>query len=37
MHAGVSLSQVNGQTYGLEFWHVGQVDDYADQIPTSRS
>ncbi len=33
----VSLSQTNGQTYGPEFQHVGQVDDYLGQVCRSRS
>ncbi len=28
----VSLSQPNGQRYGLEFWHGGQVEGYLDQL-----
>ena len=28
----VSLSRPNGQTYRLEFWHVGQVEGYLGQV-----
>ncbi len=28
----VSLSWPNGQTYRLEFWHVGQVEEYLGQV-----
>ncbi len=33
----VLLSQVNGQTYGPEFWHGGQVEEYLGQVRRSRS
>ncbi len=33
----VLLSQVNRQTYRLEFRHVGQVDDYLGQFRRARS
>ena len=33
----VSLSQPNGQTNGLEFWHGGQVKGYLGQVIRSRS
>ena len=35
--ASVSLSWANGQTYGLEFWHGGQVEGYLGQVSRSRS
>ncbi len=35
--ASVSLSWANGQTYGLEFWHGGQVEGYLGQGQRSRS
>ena len=31
------LSQPNGQTNGLEFWYVGQVEGYLGQVRRSRS
>ncbi len=31
------LSQPNGQTYRLEFWHGGQVEGYLGQVHRSRS
>ncbi len=31
------LSQPNGQTYGLEFQYVGQVEGYLGQVCRSRS
>ncbi len=33
----VSLSQPNGQTYKLEFWHGGLVEGYLGQLCGSRS
>ncbi len=33
----VSLSWVNGQTYGSEFWYQGQVEGYLGQVRRSRS
>ena len=33
----VSLSEVNRQTYGPEFWYVGHVDDYLGQVRRSMS
>ncbi len=33
----VSLSRLNGQTYILAFWHVGQVERYLGQVWRSRS
>ncbi len=32
----VSLSQPNGQTYRLEFWHVGQIGGYLGQVRRSK-
>ena len=34
--ASVSLSWVDGQTYGLEFWHGGQVEGYLGQVRRSK-
>ena len=31
VHPSVSLFQLNAQTYGLEFWHGGQVEGYLGQ------
>ncbi len=31
------LSQPNRQTYRLEFWHAGQVEEYLSQLGRSRS
>ena len=31
------LSRPNGQTYGLEIWHEGQVAGYLGQVCRSRS
>ncbi len=33
----ISLSQPNGRTYRLEFWHGGQVEWYLSRVDRSRS